>query len=885
MRDPGARPAATLRRLPVRLRLWHAGALALVTLIVINQSAPSGGVATGAFLTATSGAAIVAWGAVRRVRRGNRLPVALVAAGLSLSAVADVAWEVIYARLGYEPDVSWADVPWLASYVAIGAGLMLVDRTRRDRLDIDALIDAGVVTTVTALLVWQLSLSSTVGDGSVPAGVRAVWAAYPILDIGLLAIVVHRVLSGRLAWSGLLLAAGAVAWLVVDLAWMLLIPTEQVGAWLDAGWMVGPGLLAAGAWASADRHLPARRRRPPSTARVALTFVPVLMPRTIEILFGDRHLISPIPMLVATATLVYLAFLRTIRYLRAREDAEQAVASSSRFFRALATNSSDGALVLAATGRVRRATPNVSALLGCSETTLIDADPRIFVAEEDQEPWANALERVSLHPGAVVETEFRLDRDSSRLPWFSARFANLLDDPDVEGIVVNLHEITDRKRAEEELTHQAFHDALTGLANRALFRNRVDHALQRCQRSAHVPAALYLDLDGFKTVNDSLGHEAGDVLLTEVAQRLKAAVRAVDTVARLGGDEFGILIEQSTRPREDAVGVAERILAALEVPIRVGEDAVTVSVSIGISIGDPVLRATTLLRNADIAMYRAKAAGKNCWVLYDPEMSIAAVERLRLETGLRQALDQSQLWVAYQPIVSLGTEEIVGFEALLRWDHPELGLIMPDRFIPIAEETGLILPIGRWVLQTACETAAAWHERFPGRPHIAVNLSGRQLASTELLADVAHALTTSGLDPGSLVLEMTETVLVRDAEAAAERLRALRHLGVRLAIDDFGTGYSSLSYLRQFPIDIIKIDRSFVESISDTDSVPAIVRGLLDLGHTLRLETLAEGIELPHQRDRLLAESCDLGQGFLFARPMAREDVERFLTRLAPAIG
>ena len=326
----------------------------------------------------------------------------------------------------------------------------------------------------------------------------------------------------------------------------------------------------------------------------------------------------------------------------------------------------------------------------------------------------------------------------------------------------------------------------------------MEHSLRRNQRTGLDTAVIFLDLDGFKNVNDGLGHGAGDQLLQEVAARLCQAVRNSDTVARLGGDEFAILIEQSPAAVEESEGVAERILRSLATPVELEGQAVTVSASLGIATSDPDSSATSLLRDADVAMYRAKARGKARWVVYDPVMRSAAMERLQLENDLIGALDGNQLALVYQPVVRLETEEIVGFEALLRWHHPTLGLIAPDRFIPIAEETGLIVPICRWVLSEACATAVRWTRDYPGHRGMtmAVNVSGRQIASSDLVAHVEMTLAESRIDPASLVLEMTETALIQDTSVAAVRLQQLSSLGVRLAIDDFGTGYSSLSYLR-----------------------------------------------------------------------------------------
>jgi diguanylate cyclase (GGDEF)-like protein len=384
-------------------------------------------------------------------------------------------------------------------------------------------------------------------------------------------------------------------------------------------------------------------------------------------------------------------------------------------------------------------------------------------------------------------------------------------------------------------------------------------------------------------VNDRFGHAAGDALLREVAGRLAHVVRSGDTVARLGGDELAVLIEEHHLGADEAGTTAERILQALSVPVELEGQLIAVTASIGVAVGDGSSTAGSLLRDADIAMYRAKAAGKAQVVVYDSAMGAEAGEVARLQSDLASAAERDQLYLLYQPVIDLADDRVVGFEALVRWRHPELGVLAPDRFIPLAEETGLIVPLGRWVLEAACRTAARWVAAGHPDLTVAVNLSGRQIASDDVVDHVRGALAGSGLAPRNLVLEMTETALVADAAAAARRLQALRGLGVRLAVDDFGTGYSSLSYLRQFPIDILKIDRSFVETITEDAQIPPIVRGLLDLGHTLDLEIVAEGIERDVQRSWLRDARCDLGQGFLFARPLPEDEADALLVQGAPS--
>jgi diguanylate cyclase (GGDEF)-like protein len=433
-------------------------------------------------------------------------------------------------------------------------------------------------------------------------------------------------------------------------------------------------------------------------------------------------------------------------------------------------------------------------------------------------------------------------------------------------------------RKTTELRHLAMHDGLTGLPNRALILDRAEQAVARARRQNSQLAMMFLDLDGFKDVNDTFGHAVGDELLCAVSARLTGLLRESDTVGRLGGDEFVVLAEGDSLDAGPEV-IAERIREVLATPFVLGdaqEISVQIRASIGIAMG---LRtsADDLLRDADIALYEAKDAGKDRFVLFAPEMHTVIEHRLELETGLRDAVDDEQFFLAYQPTLDLATNAINGVEALLRWQHPTRGLIMPDDFIPVAEATGLIVPIGRWVLDEACRQAADWQRR--DRPlSISVNISARQLdTDADFVAEVQAALTDSGLRPDSLTLEIPETVLMRDAEAGARHLHALKALGVRVAIDDFGTGYSSLGYLRQFPVDALKIDRSFMSDVARNPESSAIIHTLVQLGKTLGIATLAEGIEDTSQLHHVRREACDSGQGYLFARPLTVDALDQLI--------
>ena len=427
----------------------------------------------------------------------------------------------------------------------------------------------------------------------------------------------------------------------------------------------------------------------------------------------------------------------------------------------------------------------------------------------------------------------------------------------------------------EERAHEALHDALTGLPNRVLFLDRLDHALRRSRRSGEGVAVLFLDVDHFKLVNDTAGHAVGDELLKTVAERLLGSVRASDTVARFAGDEFTILCEGVDDEQAAAI-VADRVLEKLSPPVALPELDLHLSASIGIALatGDHQINAHDLLRNADTAMYQAKVRGRAGHSVFDEHMRERAVARLATEDALRRALEEEQLFLDYQPEIALHTGEVFAAEALLRWAHPERGVVPPLEFLPVAEESALIVPIGRWVLHTACRQAKQWQDQLGDRsPAVAVNLSTRQLTRSDVVQDVAEALAMSGLQPHKLCLEVTESILLEDAEAARVTLLGLKALGVAIAMDDFGTGYSSLSHLRTLPVDIVKIDRSFVSGLVENDEDNALVAAVIGMAQALGILTVAEGVETAEQADFLRGKGCDIGQGYLFARPMPADEV------------
>ena len=456
--------------------------------------------------------------------------------------------------------------------------------------------------------------------------------------------------------------------------------------------------------------------------------------------------------------------------------------------------------------------------------------------------------------------------------------ANLLDDPHVHGLVFTSRDIGERIRFQNELQHQAFHDALTGLANRVLFKDRVEHALASAARTGIDVAVLFMDIDDFKLVNDSYGHVLGDNLLVQVAQRVRGMLRASDTAARLGGDEFAILLEGAT-DLDEACRVAQRVLDLFDEGFSLDSTHLSISVSVGVAVSDGShTSAEELLRDADVAMYSAKAHGKDRLEVFEPAMQAAVYERLELANELRRAVERDEFVVFYQPIIEIKTQRIVGTEALVRWDHPREGLKLPGWFIQVAEETGLIIPIGDFVLDQACRQLRQWGDRFKDMPlRMSVNLSPRQIKDPLLVEKVSAALATSGIDPARLTLEITETALVEDSYTTLARLRELKALGIRLSIDDFGTGYSSLSYLRQFPVDGVKIAKPFVDHVADGEDHSALARAIITLGETLQLEVVAEGIEQEQQMRELRRLGCKLGQGFYSSRPVDAASLTQLL--------
>jgi diguanylate cyclase (GGDEF)-like protein/PAS domain S-box-containing protein len=773
------------------------------------------------------------------------------------------------------PPVSWADPFYLSDSILTLAALLafpLATRTRLERWKF--VLDAAMVLVGGAVAMWYLSVRPAVAAEGSSVAVTLTAFAYPLASLlvllGVTTVLLRRPVDGnRLAFA--LLVAGVSTGVVADLTFTLisLEANARSTAWTDGVYLLCYVLLIGAGELYLRRPAPLRAAaNVPVTRLQQLSPLPYLAVATtygLLLFVALRPWTDPLSGLVVGALLITaLVVLRQL--LTVRENlrllAETAARQNEARFRSLVQHSSDVIIVTRTDGTVRFASPSAARVFGYDPSAMIRTAVPALLHPDDRDRASTFFREAVVAPGVTGPVEWRFRQADGS--WLHAEIlaTNLLDDPTVKGIVLNTRDVSERKRLEEQLIHQAFHDPLTGLANRALFRDRVSHALTLAQRRGHAITVLFLDLDDFKTVNDSLGHGEGDRLLIAAAERFLSCARSTDTVARLGGDEFAILIEGG----EGREGLLERLTAAMVHPFSLSGNQVRVTASIGVATAAGGETADDLLRNADVAMYEAKRHGKGRSATYESRMYADIRERLDLEAALRRAVERNELVLHYQPIVQLRSGAVYGVEALLRWEHPQFGRLLPQHFVPLAEETGLIVQLGAWVLGEACRQLQAWSRLHPRAPlAVSVNISGRQLQGAGVADALRRALAASGVDPAMVVLEITESVLMQETDCVLERLRELKALGVRLAIDDFGTGYSSLSYLQRFPIDILKIAKPFVEEVGKGADRSALARAIVGLGDTLRLHTIAEGVEMAEQRAALLELGCALGQGHYFS--------------------
>jgi diguanylate cyclase (GGDEF)-like protein/PAS domain S-box-containing protein len=871
MRDRGLKNCASPRLWKVYVGFGIA--LALVYAIV---PVPTTKLVVWPLLAWSSVIAIVV--GVQRNRPAVRGPWYLLAAGVATFATGDNLYSfrsyVLHDDIGFP---SYVDLVYLAMYPLLIAGLVWMVRERSDGRDRASVIDAGIITVSVGLVIWVFLIAPYVRFADLGVLERLTSIAYPLGDVALLAIAVRLAVGrGRRPPAFWLLSGSIVALLGADALYGYL---NLAGTWhehnpVDAGWIVFyVGWGAAALHPSMSRlAIAAPNRRSINARRLMLVGSAVLIPPValfVEQARGD--VVNAVPIAIASAVTFVLVMVRVAGLSR-----EVADARSETRFQTLIDNASDAILVVGADGVVRYHTPSSERVLGGGAAL----DGRLL-ADRLRPSDAHQLGLLLTGTTASTTVEWRVHHGDGEWRDLEVIAADMRGVDGVDGLVLTMRDITERTQLDAELRRQALHDSLTSLPNRALFLDRVGHALSRGFRDGNSVGVLFLDLDDFKLANDRLGHAGGDELLIAVAARLTTLIRPGDTVARFGGDEFALLVEGAdVASKIDEV--ADRVEQALQEPLSVGDDHIIVRVSIGIAVGTPATHNPgDLLRDADAAMYVAKRNGKSRHVLFDPAMHEEAQQRVAVAGELRDAIGRNELTLLYQPIVDIHTRRTRGAEALVRWQHPRRGLLQPADFIPIAETNGVIIPLGQWVLERACTQVQQWKqddlvdESF----YVTVNLSARHVQDRRVVDHVVEALQRSQLAAAALVLEITETALLDDLDRTRSTLAALKALGIRLAIDDFGTGYSSLSYLSTFPLDVIKIDKSFVDQVTLTSGGEAMVRAVVELGRALGLKAVAEGIEHRDQAVALERLGCNLAQGYLFGKPVAAPEMARALIR------
>lgn len=862
------------------LALWLAGGLLLPLLVPVSRAhAPL--LLAVLFGSVMGGGAVLGARVALRAGLNGRLRLAwgLFSLAMASQAVAFAIWYSAHGFLAVSALLAGSSVLFFSHHVLLLAGMAMlpfqpVAKPERSRF----WLDAGTLLTASLVVSWHYVLEPVYRERGWDGLHSLVFYTYPIGDLLVLFVALMiwlrpdpEGLHRPLRW----LTTSVVAFVAGDLGWATLSQTRSYwpGQWPDLLYLMGAvsmTLCAHRQYALANEAGGRWKRKPKGS--LAARWLPYTAIGLVHLLLlaetnqhPELHLKSVVYGVVAVTILVAIRQM-IIQRENLRLAAENAASRGEARFRSLVHHSAEAILIIGSDGAILYQSPSVQRVFGWSEGAL--SSSRLFyLIHQDERGAAIALLRsIAQEPGAVRTGVWRFRHSDSSWRHAEVSVQNLMHDPNVGGLVLNARDISDRKTLEEQLRHRATHDPLTGLANRALFRQQVEQALSGVSRAERqAVAVMFIDLDDFKTVNDSLGHGAGDELLVIAAQRLKGCCDGL--VARLGGDEFAVLLTGADP--EGAALRAERMLERLGQPIALGSRMMVTQGSIGIALGLPgEVKASDLMRNADMALYGAKRAGKNRHAVYDPAMHAAATERLELTGGLRRALERAEFRLHYQPIIALESGAVAGYEALVRWEHPQMGQIAPGRFIGLAEETGLIIPLGRWVLQEACRQAARWQASgaWP-LAYVSVNLSPQQLHHAELVDEVNEALQEAGLAPESLVLEVTESSLLEPSEQLRENARLLKESGVRFALDDFGAGYASIGYLRWFPVDVIKLDRSLVAELGTAQERSGLVRGILNLTRAAGLVAVAEGVERPEQAEELKALGCQMAQGWLFGRP------------------
>ncbi|GLY05605.1 EAL domain-containing protein [Actinoplanes sp. NBRC 101535] len=789
----------------------------------------------------------------------------------------------------------------LAMAALVPAGLLILPSSSQPLVNrVRSVLDGLLIATSLFLVAWVFLLDPRIEAGATTGLAFYVKAFLPITEVVIATMIVYMLPQQRrhhgcgsdLAFVG----AGMLAFAISDAGYVFLdlIGDPRTGSTLlDMGWVAGFALVLMGAARPfTGRIAPIEVPQRVLTGVVLVPYLAMLTALAASVMYhmqnGHSHPFVTysrsflILLIVGRQLLTQLENRALTRNLENRvADRTAELYAREQHFHALVQQSSDVVTVVTPEADVIYQSDSVQRVFGYAPRTLTNRRLTQLLEPESALRLAQALRQVAGRPHATTVLELTVPHRDGRARQAEMTITNLLDDPHVSGLVLNTRDISERMELQEQLVHEAYHDSLTQLANRALFRDRTAAALER---SGDAVTVLHLDLDGFKRVNDSLGHLAGDQLLVQVADRIRNCVRGDDMLARFGADEFGVLIDTGA-DEQSAELVARRILDDLDAPVAVGDRQIHVRASIGLAAAHlleehdgtvPAERAEQLMRNADLAMHASKASGGGLFSSYRSQMREGLVERLELENDLRGALERSELKLHYQPTIDLDTNEVIGFEALVRWPHPVRGMINPLDFIPIAEATGLIVPLGNWVLREACRQAVEWSDAAGGRPlKMSVNVSVRQFDQPDYAESVAAVLAETGMPAALLCLEMTESVLMSDTEANLETLVQLKALGLTLAIDDFGTGYSSLAYLRRFPVDTLKIDRSFVERLGVIADDTALTDTIVRLGKSLGMATVAEGIEEFGQLAALRQMGCGFAQGYYFSRPVPATEAGR----------
>jgi diguanylate cyclase (GGDEF)-like protein/PAS domain S-box-containing protein len=860
-------------------RAWRWFLAAAALLAVCYYAVPSPLVKVVVWGVAGLAPVVAILAGVRLHRPARPMAWLLLAVGQALFTVGDMIFYVNDLLLRHElPLPSVADGFYLASSAPLLVGLVLLLRARTPGRDWAGLLDGLMITVGMAMLSWVFLVEPYVLDGSLPLPELLTSVAYPLADVLMLAVVARLWFGqGHRNPAFYLLTIGTVALLVADTLYGLI---QLNGTWrlispVDVGWLVFYAGFGAAALHPSMREIdqPGEQHDGKvSRARfgVVLALATLMTPVIVAIQAARNHAVDSPSLLVGSTVLFVLALIRTSGLVTALDEMHRRQGETR--LQRLVQNATDLIAICEADSTIRYLTPSVQRVLGWQPDDLVGSRLAELTHPDDHAALLFMLDQTIADGSTVVECRMRRSDGG----WIVAETVSaVVEEGEVHGYVLTIRDVSGRKALEQQLTHQAFHDSLTGLANRALFLDRLGQTMQRRGRADNPVAVLLLDLDDFKDVNDSLGHGAGDELLCSVAGRLRELFRESDTVARLGGDEFAILVDDLTDAGQ-AAGLAERLLDTLRTPITLHGQQLVAKASIGIALANPdrAENAEDVLRNADVAMYLAKQQDAGGYAYFEPSMHDNLLRRLALTADLRDGLARHEITVHYQPIVELRTGRIVGVEALARWCHPQRGPIGPDEFIPLAEQTGLIGPLGRSVLQQACAQAVGWRRQFPTASlTMNVNLSVRQAQHPGIVAEVAETLASTGLPPSALILEITESVLSEDHQLLTERLWALKRLGIRLAVDDFGTGYSSLSRLRCFPIDSLKIPKPFIDGILQGPEESALARAIIDLSATLGLYVVAEGIEHRGQWEELTRLNCLLGQGYYFARPATGAEI------------